>query len=220
MLKWLQSLLKKKPNEADGETAGSTLQKKSEAAKKEILRSRKKKHFGKNLMNDENPDNQLDHRSILYSKILAKYSKGHSWGRFFNIVFKVIMFAVCMWILCIVTTTWTSIVKDIHNRLTTNNILERVYTRATIGADIALLTAAVIPFITAFVTLPIAIAKNLFDHTDEKTMNEMIKSLLVHDAQLKQVAKEKSEEIRENTAKTTTPDVDDQIDPKKASKEA
>lgn len=131
---------------------------------------------------DSDPlDSQAYIRSAIYSGIISKYNTDLKKRLNQNLRFKEVMFWTCIGILVAVTIVWAITIWLIVNKSTSNNIFDFIQSKLSITTNIALLSTAIIPFITAFIALPHTIATNLFDHTDDKTLKDVLGQMLEYD---------------------------------------
>ncbi len=137
----------------------------------------------------QSPNDEYERREITYSAIITQYQQNQSRNLTQNRWFKGIMFAVCIIILIVMTGGWAYIAYLIFARRMSDNFFETLAAVLTSKIDIALLATAVVPVITAYITLPNTIAKYLFAHSDEDAMTKILTALLQHDKATNQLIK-------------------------------
>lgn len=137
----------------------------------------------------QSPNDEYERREITYSAIITQYQQNQSRNLTQNRWFKGIMFAVCIIILIVMTGGWAYIAYLIFSRRMSDNFLDTLVAVLTSKIDVALLATAVVPVITAYITLPNTIAKYLFAHSDEDAMTKILTALLQHDKATNQLIK-------------------------------
>lgn len=105
-------------------------------------------------------DFQVYIRSVLYSGIIAGFKADSDKRLKQSFRFKEIMFWTCLILLLVVTIIWGRIICDVATKSTSSKIWDILQTKATISSNVALLSAAIIPFVTAFIALPHTIVTN------------------------------------------------------------